>query len=94
MSKATQEQEGKVKGADLEWPARAGDDFGLTRLLIARIYPIHINIIGVVQWYVLCPILSFICIMIISTYVFKHVCVFLEYYCSTSTCATLCHLEL
>jgi hypothetical protein len=27
--------------------------------LVVRIYPIHIKMIGVVQWYVLCPILSF-----------------------------------
>jgi hypothetical protein len=41
-----------------------------TCLLVARIYPIHIKKIGVVQWYVLCPILSFFCIIIIHTYVF------------------------
>ena len=43
-------------------------------LLVVRIYPIHIKMIGVVQWYVLCPILSFFCIIIIHTYVFKHGC--------------------
>ena len=45
-----------------------------TCLLVVRIYPIHIKMIGVVQWYVLCPILSFFCIIIIHTYVFKHGC--------------------
>ena len=43
-----------------------------TCLLVARIYPIHTKIIRAVQWYVLCPILSILCIIIISTYVFKH----------------------
>jgi len=45
-----------------------------TCLLVVIIYPIHIKIIGVVQWYVLCPILSFFCVIIIFTYVFKHGC--------------------
>ena len=49
-----------------------------TCLLVVRIYPIHIKMIGVVQWYVLCPILSFFCIIIIHTYVFKHGCACLK----------------
>jgi hypothetical protein len=40
-----------------------------TCLLDVRIYPIHIKIIGVVQWYVLCPILSFFCELIIFIYI-------------------------
>ena len=49
-----------------------------TCLLVVRIYPIHIKMIGVVQWYVLWPILSFFCIIIIHTYVFKHGCACLK----------------
>ena len=47
-------------------------------LLVVRIYPIHIKIIGVVQRYVLCPSLSFFCVIIIFTYVFKHGCACLK----------------
>ena len=49
-----------------------------TCLLVVRIYPIHIKIIGVVQRYVLCPSLSFFCVIIIFTYVFKHGCACLK----------------
>jgi hypothetical protein len=49
-----------------------------TCLLVVIIYPIHIKKIGVVQWYVLCPILSFFCVIIIYTYVFKHGCACLK----------------